>query len=80
MLNQLRELLGELRQLKRDVSKEPGPRIAKSGLRKRAEASATHWFSTVSPELTQHPLITAETIEQYSSSFAVLYASEELQG
>ncbi len=72
MLDELRCLLDDLGQLKRDISKEPGPRIAKSGLRQRAEGCATQWFSRIAPELTKHALITAETIECYSGSCAVL--------
>jgi hypothetical protein len=72
MLDALRGLHGELRRLRGDISKEPGPRVAKQRLRKRAEACASSWFSSVSPELTKHPTISSEVIERYSGLHATL--------
>src|SRR5437899_3324223 len=72
MLAELRKLHKELKDLKRDVSKEPGPQIAKNGLRKRAEAISTNWFSTISPSLAQHHSVSTDVVERYSGLFATL--------
>ncbi len=72
MLENLRNLLNELKALRREISKEPGPQIAKKALREHAEACSTLWFSTISPELVQHNVIASEVIECYSALFAML--------
>jgi hypothetical protein len=72
MLEELRDLYMELVRLKRDVGKEPHPRIAKSSLKQRAEDLATMWFTAVSPLLAQHPIIQSDVTDRYSASFAGL--------
>jgi hypothetical protein len=72
MLEELRQLHAELIRLKKDISKENNSRIAKIGLKKRAEDLATMWFTTLSPSLAQHPIVNSEVIERYSGSFASL--------
>ncbi len=72
MLEILRRLHAYLRNLKGDISKEPGPRIAKASLKTRAESLATEWFSTISPSLPKHPIIHTDVIERYSGLFVNL--------
>lgn len=72
MLNDLRQFQADLRALKVQVSKEAGPRIAKSGIRAEAERISTRWFSDLAPVLSQQSYLAAEMIEGYSSQFAAL--------
>jgi hypothetical protein len=72
MLQELRQFQDDLRALKTEVNKEKGPRISKNGLRARAEALSTRWFSELSPTLSQYSFLSAETIERFSSHFAIL--------
>jgi hypothetical protein len=72
MLDELRQLHAGLKDLRRDVSREAGPQIAKNELRKRAETLSTSWFSTTAPSLAQHHLLSTEAVERYSALFATL--------
>jgi hypothetical protein len=72
MLQELRQFQDDLRALKTEVNKEKGPRISKSGIRTKAEGISTRWFSELSPALSQYSCLSAETIERFSSQFAIL--------
>lgn len=72
MLDELRQLHGDLKTLRRNIQKESSARIAKKQLRTRAESCATLWFSNLSPELSKHNVITTEALERYSGWFATL--------
>ncbi len=70
MLDELQRLNVGLKELRHKVSKEAGLQICKNGLRKRAEALATSWFSTTAPALAKHHLLSTEVVERYSAFFA----------
>ncbi len=72
MLDELRQLHIDLKNLRRDISKENTLQIAKIDLRRRTESCATQWFSTISPALSRQNLISADFMENYSNLFATL--------
>lgn len=69
MLEQLRILLVDLKNLKRAVSEEDGPRISKKSVRDAAEALSTRWFVDISPNLTQVIPVRDDLLEYYGSLF-----------
>jgi len=67
-----KELLAELKSLRRDISAETADSISKKSLRQRAENLGTKWFSEFSEELINSFGISPDVVERYSQNFAHL--------
>ncbi len=61
----------DLKALKRDLKAEENPRVAKKGLRERAEELGSRWFSELAPGLSKLGF-SAELVEKYSAACARL--------
>ena len=72
MLDQLKVLLDELKQLKRDIASESKKTINKKALREKAEELGTKWFADISEVLSADYGISQDTVEHYSISFGRL--------
>lgn len=72
MLEHLRELHKEIKELRKDIKKETANTIAKKGLRERAEAIGTKWFADISGALVDQYGLSSETVEFYSQNFGRL--------
>ncbi len=72
VINDLKELLADLKELRKIIKDEEGERISKQNLRSRAEGLANSWFSGILTRLSKNEVITKEIIEKYSNSFGRL--------
>ena len=72
MLQKLKDILEAVKSLRRDIQKEPRPRIAKKALRERAEALGALWFSEIRPALDTKSPVTSDVLDRYGTEFAKL--------
>lgn len=69
----LRQLQADLKQLKKEVSGETGPRIGKASIRTSAERLATQWVEEIRSPLEHKFGIGADTIREYSENMKRLH-------
>ena len=72
MLQKLKTLHQDLKELKRDIQKEAGSQIAKASLRKRAEGFGEAWFAEFVPSLSAAGVVEGESRERYDAGFQKL--------
>jgi hypothetical protein len=74
MVEKLKEFLEELRALRKGIKAETVNRIAKKGLRTRAEQLGSRWFSELSMPLSQEMGIPRDILDKYTDACGRLIA------
>jgi len=72
MVDNLKQFLDELKTLRKEIKAENVEQIAKSALRRRAEALGSRWFDEFSNPLSEEIGISQEVLEKYSNGFGQL--------
>lgn len=68
----LKELLADLKELRKIIKNEDGERISKQNLRSRAEGLSNSWFSGILIRISKNEAITKENADKYSNGFSRL--------
>lgn len=73
LLSLLRQFQTDLKQLKKEVNGEAGPRIGKASIRRSAEQLATQWVEEIRSPLEHKFGIGSDTIREYSDNMKRLH-------
>jgi hypothetical protein len=71
-VDDLKNFLDELKDLRRAIKAESVPQIGKKALRERSEQIGTRWFTDIGAGLTSGTALSAEIIEKYAAGCARL--------
>ena len=77
MVEKLKQLLADLKALRKDIKAEKVPRIAKKHLRECAERIGSRWFSEFSVALPEELRLSSDVLDKYCDGFGRLIALSE---